>query len=352
MKTIIKLFLPVLLLGTASAADPSKADADHAEMEAVLQEPEKVDRAQQTPEYMETHAAKSSAATLRFYLAHPEDPRRWRALNYHVGYVRDLRNGAERKRKNAHALLRAALASPDISDAEWEQLKGRQIRELGDDVFAAPTEQRKAKLPALRVAIDELARRIPQAPTLVNREMSYNRLLAEVDPAAARLHMESLAKLNNEGVRRVAEGRLKVETLREQPLDLKFTAVDGSEVDLKTMRGKVVLLDFWATWCGPCIAELPNIQKVYRQYHDKGFEVVGVSLDSQDDAGKLKTFIKERGVPWPQHFDGLGWKNRFAQEFGVMAIPEQLLFDQQGKLVSNKARGEVLQTEVKRLLGL
>lgn len=135
--------------------------------------------------------------------------------------------------------------------------------------------------------------------------------------------------------------------LKTKPLDLKFTAVDGREVDLSKMQGKVVLIDFWATWCGPCVAELPNVLKAYKELHPKGFEIIGISLDS--DKAKLESFVKERGMEWPQFFDGQGWKNEISSKYGINSIPAMWLVNKKGMVVSTNARGG-LEEKVGKLL--
>lgn len=135
--------------------------------------------------------------------------------------------------------------------------------------------------------------------------------------------------------------------LKSKPLEMKFTAVDGREVDLAKMRGKVVLIDFWATWCGPCVAELPNVLKAYKELHPKGFEIVGISLDS--DKQKLEAFVKENGMEWPQFFDGKGWKNEISTTYDIQSIPAMWLVDQKGMVVDTSARGG-LEEKVAKLL--
>lgn len=125
---------------------------------------------------------------------------------------------------------------------------------------------------------------------------------------------------------------------------IKGEAVKGFE------KGKVYVVEFWATWCGPCKEEMPNVRRVYEAYHDKGFEVVAVSLDSEKDKQKLLDYCRANNLPWPQFFDGKGWKNEFAVKYSINAIPAMFLLDQDGKVVTTEARGEKLETEVKRLL--
>jgi len=124
-----------------------------------------------------------------------------------------------------------------------------------------------------------------------------------------------------------------------EPVELKFHPVKGANVDLAAMKGKVVLIDFWATWCGPCVAEIPNVLASYKKLHEKGFEIVGISLDS--DESRLKNFIKEHRMTWPQYFDGKGWDNKIAERFGIHSIPAMWLVGKDGKLVSTNVRGRL-----------
>jgi serine/threonine protein kinase/thiol-disulfide isomerase/thioredoxin len=133
-----------------------------------------------------------------------------------------------------------------------------------------------------------------------------------------------------------------------QELPIKFKAVDGRDVDLAALKGKVVLIDFWATWCGPCVVEIPKVISTYQKYHDKGFEIIGISFDS--DKAALERMTKERGMTWPQYFDGKTWQNTFGTQFGIRAVPTMWLISKQGKVASLNARAD-LAAQVERLLG-
>ena len=130
-------------------------------------------------------------------------------------------------------------------------------------------------------------------------------------------------------------------------LELKFTAVDGTLFDLARWHGKVVLIDFWATWCGPCRRAMPFVVNAYRKLHEKGFEIVGISLDRDRD--QMLQFTKDKNMPWPQYYDGLVWENKISRRLGIEGIPTMWLVDKQGHLRTTEA-GDDLEAEVARLL--
>jgi thiol-disulfide isomerase/thioredoxin len=124
--------------------------------------------------------------------------------------------------------------------------------------------------------------------------------------------------------------------------------LEGKPLSVASRKGKVVLIDFWATWCGPCVAELPNVLAAYKKYHDKGFEIIGISLDKDHD--KLTSFIKEKDVTWPQYFDGQGWQNKVSTKYGINSIPATFLLDKDGKIIASDLRGEALDAALGKAL--
>lgn len=124
--------------------------------------------------------------------------------------------------------------------------------------------------------------------------------------------------------------------------------VDGKPQSFADFKGKYVLIDFWASWCGPCRAENPNVLKAYERYKDKNFTVIGISLD--DNAERWKKAIEEDGMPWTQLSDLKGFKNEVSDYYGIRGIPSTLLIDPQGKIVAKNLRGELLQEKLAELL--
>jgi thiol-disulfide isomerase/thioredoxin len=123
-----------------------------------------------------------------------------------------------------------------------------------------------------------------------------------------------------------------------KPLDVKFTAVDGRKVNLADLRGKVVLIDAWATWCPPCRMIAPDILAFYKKYHAQGFEVIGISADTDKQA--LLDYIKKEGAPWPQYFDDAGSGALISDQLGIDSFPTLWLVGRDGKVVDNDFRSQ------------
>ena len=131
--------------------------------------------------------------------------------------------------------------------------------------------------------------------------------------------------------------------------ELEFPDPNGKMRKLSDLRGKVVLVDFWASWCGPCRRENPNVTNIYSKYHDKGFEVFSVSLDS--DAASWKRAIEADKLVWPNHVSDLKkWQSKAAAIYGVSSIPSTFLLDKEGRIVQRNLRGADLERAVKQLV--
>jgi thiol-disulfide isomerase/thioredoxin len=141
------------------------------------------------------------------------------------------------------------------------------------------------------------------------------------------------------------EGTRRRQAALGKPFDLDFAdAVTGAKVSTKSLKGKILVVDFWATWCGPCVADLPEMKEIYSRFHGDGVEFIGVSLDqSAKDGGlqALRTFVRERQVPWPQYYEGKGWEGEFHNSWGIGEIPTVFVVDPTGRVYSTEARGKL-----------
>jgi thiol-disulfide isomerase/thioredoxin len=316
----------------------------------------------------EEHSLRLRELGREFYRQHPLDPRRWRAVmlmlrerpNFILSYGPEIERKPEINldmaaqaawRNELDAMRTALLQAPDATDAMRERVEiDWLVEQMEDARWANDTDS--AAVASLQAKAEDCFRRMPAHPALKNVADILLLLTREKNPAGSTALERDLLESGSEVVRSHVRGLAERKRVREAPMELAFTAVDGRSFDLARWRGKVVLIDFWATWCGPCVAELPNVKKVYDAYHDKGFEVVGISLDREEDRQKFLDFVAAHGLPWPQYFDGKFWKNDISARYAISSIPAMFLIDPKGLLVSTDARGEKLEAEVRRLLGL
>ena len=126
--------------------------------------------------------------------------------------------------------------------------------------------------------------------------------------------------------------------------------VNGKMVSLKESLGKVTIIDFWASWCGPCRQENPNVVALYNEFHAKGLNIIGVSLDKEGEGDKWKEAIAKDGLTWPEVSNLKWWQDPIAKQYNVQSIPATFLLDASGKIIAKDLRGEELKAKVASLL--
>jgi len=276
----------------------------------------------------------------QFLATHPQSTNRWEARMavMQIGNSLAMLEGREPDLAGQGVDLRTIAADEDApghirADAGLALL---QIASVDFDRERTETSARD-----LNQAIEDFLATHPEDPRRAALLLTAAQALENFDPAAARALFEQVAEDPDPEIAKAGRSGLELMALRDEPLDLSFTAVDGTKVDMKDLRGKVVLLDFWATWCPPCVEEAPQLVAAYEKFRERGFEILGISLDKNKAA--LETFVEGQKMTWPQFFDGQGWENELAQRFDIQSVPTMWLFDREGKLVDPAPRGRLEQ---------
>jgi thiol-disulfide isomerase/thioredoxin len=352
MKDLLSLCfaLTVLAVSVRGADAPGAKTADELwqSIQTMQQTPPK-DRAQILERLDQLHSALAE-----FERLFPSDPRHWDAklLRLEVEYGLARANNRPTDDAAFFALTKEIVVATDASaetkaDARYMTAE-RRMEVLG----AAESVTNGPARAAADAAIQELRVKYPDDPRTFQIQFDVAEFFKTRDPQAAEAILHELETSKNPQVAAVARqdllGMKKEQNVTRVPLDLKFQAVDGTTVDLAKLRGKVVLVDFWATWCGPCRMEIPNVVATYNALHGQGFEIIGISLDQ--DKEQMVKFTKAAGMTWPQYCDGKKWENEISARFGIDSIPAAWLLDKKGVLRSTEARGGNLGEQVKKLL--
>jgi thiol-disulfide isomerase/thioredoxin len=258
---------------------------------------------------------------------YPKDPRRWDAKLVALRYSSMLM-AADNQQPDPDQIEGILQSVANAPDASHEARVSARISLIG--MHSGETDQ-NTLTPELNKEMLAFIHDFPDDPNDAELQKARYGSLQKADADAADKMLDSLLKDKNPAVADMARGAARMRDLKKKPLDLTFTAADGTKVDLAKLRGKVVIIDFWATWCAPCMQAVPEIVNAYKNLHGKGLEIVGISLD--EDKGAMEGVTQSNGMVWPQYFDGKGWENAISTRYGITDIPQMWLVDRKGMVV-------------------
>ena len=284
-----------------------------------------------------------TGAAAEFQTRYPKDARRWEARLIAVQFNSMLAS-AQSQQPDPVKIESELHAIADAPDAPTATKAEARIGLIGLHTGASDPD---TLTPAIEKEMVAFIHDFPDDPNDAQLQKVRLQALQNTDPAKAAKFLDTLLADKNPAVVQMAQAEVQLRDLKKKPLELEFTAYDGTKVDVSKLRGKVVLIDFWATWCGPCMEAVPDLVTVYKELHAKGFEIVGISLDQ--DKGSMEGVTLASGMVWPQYFDGKGWGNEIGSRYGITSLPTMWLLNKKGVVVDTEG-GEGLKEKVEKLV--
>lgn len=228
---------------------------------------------------------------------------------------------------------------------DWTRF-GRTDREVESRLFRERSDLTNARKLQIQRYLAKRFNDQPFAPFIIMFEMTADASVAELKALRAQLD----TCLNNHPYVKQLEEYINTQEFGVGSMAYDFVLPDlnGREIELKSYRGKYVLLDFWASWCGPCRREMPNVVELYKSYKGKRFEVIGISLDKEETLWKKA--VKEMKMTWPQGCDLKAWSGETVRKYNVQAVPRTFLLDPQGRVVAIDLRGDALKEKLKEII--
>ena len=282
-----------------------------------------------------------------FYTRFPKDTNEIDAKLSELGALSFVveKAGATNQQARLDAVLKAILADPNLPEDDRFDLRNEAVQKAVD---GKESEGDAAMLVEFEKGTRALQKEFPNRPEVMDMLMSLAQLS---DPDKSRQVVKEIAASSAPDEIKAAAASISNQLNRVgKPLALKYAAIDGREVDLEKMRGKVVLVDFWATDSERSLDLMPSVMEAYTKFHAKGFEIAGISLDEEKE--NLTNFVAEEKVEWPQFFDGKSLETKYAAEFGLKErdIPAMWLVDKKGVLRYINAEFD-FDKKIVRLLG-
>ena len=349
--TFVVLAATLALLAQPVSAQDKKSPADEAWRELVkiatpppppkewyTQKPSETELA----EFNKMRAAKALEASRKareFHQQFPADPRAVEArLNEYNLLTAVVELGDPSVSGEVEALEKSLAEDRSLPDAERLSILMNPVRR----VLRVKTQAEVG--PALVKATELLLQATRMFPAEIEPAanlLQFTDMLMAYDHAELAHEVLKQLKLpgNDPQVIAAASEAIKKFELLGKPVEMAFTSIDGRKVDVADLKGKVVLINYWATWCGPCVASLPELKAAYEKWKPEGFEMLGISLDHELEP--LQKMVKDRNLEWPQHYDQQNERNRFAEQFGINSTPTIWLLDRKGNLRNLNARGDM-----------